>query len=109
MWPCPSTTSTNLQPSCPTLAPLGSFWTSSSRAQVSWGQTVDVHQLHGQKVLLLLETVLPASVCYGSWFDHVKGWTSGMDLRSNLLQMTYEEMSQVQQIHLHQQSFLLQF
>ncbi|XP_029902568.1 sulfotransferase family 5A, member 1 [Myripristis murdjan] len=30
---------------------------------------------------------------YGSWFDHVKGWTRQTETMSNLLHITYEEMS----------------
>ena len=32
------------------------------------------------------------SVSYGSWFDHVKEWTSQTATMSNLLHITYEEM-----------------
>lgn len=34
-------------------------------------------------------------VSYGSWFDHVKEWTSQTATMSNLLHITYEEMSLV--------------
>lgn len=37
------------------------------------------------------------SVCYGSWFDHIKGWTHQRRAPSNLLHVTYEEMSLVDQ------------
>lgn len=37
------------------------------------------------------------SVCYGSWFDHIKGWTDQRRAPSNLLHVTYEEMSLVDQ------------
>ncbi|XP_075876644.1 sulfotransferase family 5A, member 1 [Nelusetta ayraudi] len=40
-----------------------------------------------------LDQFLEGAVCYGSWFDHVKDWTRGADTQSNLLQITYEEMS----------------
>lgn len=39
----------------------------------------------------------PLSVCYGSWFDHVKDWTSQRRARSSLLHVTYEEMSLVKE------------
>lgn len=58
---------------------------------------MDVLQLGVCNTLPSLESLLLFSVCYGSWFDHVKGWTNGMDTGSNLLQVTYEEMSQVKQ------------
>lgn len=35
------------------------------------------------------------SVSYGSWFDHVKEWTNQTATMSNLLHITYEEMSLV--------------
>lgn len=35
------------------------------------------------------------SVCYGSWFDHIKDWTNQRRATSNLLHVTYEEMSLV--------------
>ncbi|XP_076011993.1 sulfotransferase family 5A, member 1 [Genypterus blacodes] len=37
---------------------------------------------------------LEGKMCYGSWFDHVKGWTSQTVTMNNLLHITYEEMSQ---------------
>lgn len=36
----------------------------------------------------------PGSVHFGSWFDHIKGWTS-QAAALNLLHVTYEEMSTV--------------
>lgn len=36
------------------------------------------------------------SVCYGSWFDHVKGWTDQRRAMRNLLHVTYEDMSLVE-------------
>lgn len=59
---------------------------------------MDVLQLDVQKTLPSLESVLLFSVCYGSWFDHVKGWTGAKDTGSNFLQFTYEEMSQVKKM-----------
>uniref|UniRef100_A0A3Q3XBV7 Sulfotransferase n=1 Tax=Mola mola TaxID=94237 RepID=A0A3Q3XBV7_MOLML len=40
-----------------------------------------------------LHRFLDGTVCYGSWFDHVKDWTSQTATMSNLLHITYEEMS----------------
>lgn len=36
-----------------------------------------------------------SSVNYGSWFDHVKGWSSNTKDIQNFLYITYEEMWQV--------------
>ncbi|KAL3993080.1 guanylate cyclase soluble subunit alpha [Sarotherodon galilaeus] len=38
-----------------------------------------------------LDRFLEGTVSFGSWFDHIKGWTS--QINSNLLHVTYEEMS----------------
>uniref|UniRef100_A0A3Q0RC32 Sulfotransferase n=1 Tax=Amphilophus citrinellus TaxID=61819 RepID=A0A3Q0RC32_AMPCI len=38
-----------------------------------------------------LTRFLESTVPFGSWFDHIKGWTS--QINSNLLHVTYEEMS----------------
>lgn len=46
---------------------------------------------------LVICLLLPISVCYGSWFDHVKDWTNSTATVSNLLHVTYEKMSQVNQ------------
>ncbi|XP_061620237.1 sulfotransferase family 5A, member 1 [Phyllopteryx taeniolatus] len=40
-----------------------------------------------------LNTFLEGTVHFGSWFDHVKGWTSQLGAMTNLLHVTYEEMS----------------
>ncbi|XP_042349540.1 sulfotransferase family 5A, member 1 [Plectropomus leopardus] len=40
-----------------------------------------------------LDQFLEGTLCYGSWFDHIKGWTSQTATMDNLLYMTYEEMS----------------
>ncbi|KAM9366978.1 sulfotransferase family 5A, member 1 [Symphorus nematophorus] len=40
-----------------------------------------------------LNQFLEGTLCYGSWFDHVKGWTSQTAAMNNLLHITYEEMS----------------
>ncbi|XP_062327270.1 sulfotransferase family 5A, member 1 [Osmerus eperlanus] len=39
-----------------------------------------------------LDRFLEGTVHYGSWFDHVKGWTSQVDLVENFLYISYEEM-----------------
>ncbi|XP_053722645.1 sulfotransferase family 5A, member 1 [Synchiropus splendidus] len=36
---------------------------------------------------------LDGTLHFGSWFDHVKGWTSQVATMSNLLHITYEDMS----------------
>ncbi|ROL41183.1 Sulfotransferase family cytosolic 2B member 1 [Anabarilius grahami] len=41
-----------------------------------------------------LNAFLEGSVHYGSWFDHVKGWTSHSKDIQNFLYVTYEEMWQ---------------
>ncbi|XP_053176760.1 sulfotransferase family 5A, member 1 [Scomber japonicus] len=40
-----------------------------------------------------LNRFLEGKLLFGSWFDHVKGWTSQLATVSNLLHITYEEMS----------------
>ncbi|XP_030270867.1 sulfotransferase family 5A, member 1 [Sparus aurata] len=40
-----------------------------------------------------LNRFLEGTLSYGSWFDHVKEWTSQTATMSNLLHITYEEMS----------------
>lgn len=40
-----------------------------------------------------LNQFLDGTLYYGSWFDHVKGWTSQTAAMRNLLHITYEEMS----------------
>lgn len=40
------------------------------------------------------------AVHFGSWFDHVRGWIS-QTAAINLLNVTYEEMSQVKEFSLH--------
>ncbi|XP_061558267.1 sulfotransferase family 5A, member 1 [Phycodurus eques] len=40
-----------------------------------------------------LNTFLEGTVHFGSWFDHIKGWTSQLGAMTNLLHVTYEEMS----------------
>lgn len=32
------------------------------------------------------------TVSYGSWFDHVKGWTRQAEVLANVLYISYEEM-----------------
>ncbi|XP_024274559.2 sulfotransferase 2B1 [Oncorhynchus tshawytscha] len=39
-----------------------------------------------------LDSFLEGSVSYGSWFDHVKGWTSQAGVLANGLYISYEEM-----------------
>ncbi|KAK3562034.1 hypothetical protein QTP86_024794 [Hemibagrus guttatus] len=39
-----------------------------------------------------LSSFLDGTVYYGSWFDHVKGWTSNSRNIDNFLYITYEEM-----------------
>ncbi|XP_038855163.1 sulfotransferase 2B1-like [Salvelinus namaycush] len=39
-----------------------------------------------------LDSFLEGSVSYGSWFDHVKGWTSQAGVLANVLYISYEEM-----------------
>lgn len=41
--------------------------------------------------------LLSVSVPYGSWFDHIKGWSSQTATMNNLLHITYEEMSLVKE------------
>ncbi|XP_070689996.1 sulfotransferase family 5A, member 1 [Pempheris klunzingeri] len=40
-----------------------------------------------------LNCFLEGTVPFGSWFDHVKGWTGQTATMNNLLHVTYEEMS----------------
>ncbi|KAM7406029.1 hypothetical protein PAMP_000434 [Pampus punctatissimus] len=40
-----------------------------------------------------LNQFLKGTLHYGSWFDHIKGWTSQLETMNNLLYITYEEMS----------------
>ncbi|XP_041795657.1 sulfotransferase family 5A, member 1 [Chelmon rostratus] len=40
-----------------------------------------------------LNQFLEGTLSYGSWFDHVKDWTSQTATMNNLLHITYEEMS----------------
>ncbi|KAM9860676.1 sulfotransferase family 5A, member 1 [Aulostomus maculatus] len=40
-----------------------------------------------------LNQFLEGTLHFGSWFDHVKGWTSQLAPMNNLLHITYEEMS----------------
>ncbi|XP_019935259.2 sulfotransferase family 5A, member 1 [Paralichthys olivaceus] len=40
-----------------------------------------------------LKRFLEGTLNYGSWFDHVKGWSSQKNFMDNLLHITYEEMS----------------
>ncbi|XP_078113426.1 sulfotransferase family 5A, member 1 [Sander vitreus] len=40
-----------------------------------------------------LNRFLEGTLHYGSWFDHIKGWTSQTATMNNLLHVTYEEMS----------------
>ncbi|XP_029318661.1 sulfotransferase family 5A, member 1 [Cottoperca gobio] len=39
-----------------------------------------------------LKQFLEGTLHYGSWFDHIKGWTSQTGTMNNLLPITYEEM-----------------
>ncbi|XP_058485812.1 sulfotransferase family 5A, member 1 [Solea solea] len=39
-----------------------------------------------------LNKFLKGTLSYGSWFDHIKGWTSHMAVMDNFLHITYEEM-----------------
>ncbi|GLD47383.1 sulfotransferase family 5A, member 1 [Lates japonicus] len=39
-----------------------------------------------------LNRFLEGTLCFGSWFDHIKGWTSETATMNNLLHITYEEM-----------------
>ncbi|XP_070765935.1 sulfotransferase family 5A, member 1 [Enoplosus armatus] len=41
-----------------------------------------------------LNRFLEGTLPFGSWFDHVKGWTNQTATMNNLLHITYEEMSQ---------------
>uniref|UniRef100_A0A3P8UIQ0 Sulfotransferase n=1 Tax=Cynoglossus semilaevis TaxID=244447 RepID=A0A3P8UIQ0_CYNSE len=41
-----------------------------------------------------LKKFLMGTLSYGSWFDHVKGWTCQTATLENLLHLTYEEMKQ---------------
>lgn len=43
--------------------------------------------------------LLFVSVHYGSWFDHIKGWTGQIGTMNNLLHITYEDMSLVNVIY----------
>ncbi|XP_053299348.1 sulfotransferase family 5A, member 1 [Pleuronectes platessa] len=40
-----------------------------------------------------LNKFLEGTLNFGSWFDHIKGWTSQMASMDNLLHVTYQEMS----------------
>ncbi|KAG7235200.1 hypothetical protein INR49_003111, partial [Caranx melampygus] len=40
-----------------------------------------------------IDRFLEGTLNYGSWFDHIKGWTSQTATMDNLLHITYEEMS----------------
>ncbi|KAK2853936.1 hypothetical protein Q5P01_006597 [Channa striata] len=40
-----------------------------------------------------LNSFLEGKLHFGSWFDHVKGWTSQTATMNNLLHITYEELS----------------
>ncbi|XP_040888785.1 sulfotransferase family 5A, member 1 [Toxotes jaculatrix] len=40
-----------------------------------------------------LNRFLEGTLSFGSWFDHIKGWTSQTATMDNLLHITYEEMS----------------
>lgn len=44
-----------------------------------------------------LVALLFVSVHYGCWFDHIKGWTRQKATMSNLLHISYEEMSMVKE------------
>lgn len=40
-----------------------------------------------------IDRFLEGTLNFGSWFDHIKGWTSRTATMDNLLHVTYEEMS----------------
>ncbi|XP_059212514.1 sulfotransferase family 5A, member 1 [Centropristis striata] len=40
-----------------------------------------------------LNSFLEGTMQYGSWFDHIKGWTSQTGIMNNLLHVTYEQMT----------------
>ncbi|XP_054474089.1 sulfotransferase family 5A, member 1 isoform X2 [Anoplopoma fimbria] len=60
-----------------------------------------------------LKRFLEGTLHYGSWFDHIKGWTSQTATMNNLLHITYEEMSMdiqgaIKRVSSHLQSPLLE-
>lgn len=48
-----------------------------------------------QPIIINIYAAFYSSVHYGSWFDHVKGWTSHSKDFQNFLYVTYEDMWQV--------------
>lgn len=101
-WWCLFTTFTKWPTSSPRLGRLQSFWTYSSREHVSqmifkyMGMLASVMQLQVE-FDQRNTSHLCVAVNYGSWFDHVKGWTSQLAAMNNLLHITYEEMSLVKE------------
>lgn len=65
---------------------LHHFLEGTCESRMSWLQ---------KSMLNLLVRSRCVSVCYGSWFDHVKGWTNRRRAPGNLLHVTYEDMSLV--------------
>ncbi|XP_074471524.1 sulfotransferase family 5A, member 1 [Sebastes fasciatus] len=60
-----------------------------------------------------LNRFLEGTLYYGSWFDHFKGWTSQTAAMSNLLHISYEEMTldlhgAIKRVSSHLQSPLLE-
>ncbi|XP_035387213.1 sulfotransferase family 5A, member 1 [Electrophorus electricus] len=55
-----------------------------------------------------LSAFLEGTVHYGSWFDHVKGWTNNARNIHNFLYVTYEEMSRTLRASLERVSEFLQ-
>lgn len=104
MWWCHFTTSTKWPISSLKSAHFKSFYINSWREHVSWRHT-DFSSVAPKNNLMkyciysrrLFLSRLFSSVCYGSWFDHVKDWTSQTATMTNLLHITYEEMSLVKQ------------
>lgn len=114
MWPeisktCPFhfITSTRWPNFCLTQELSLSFWMLSWRVQVSWClhyqsviTSLTFQQLYDTPLSFPLQPIniygaFYPSVHYGSWFDHIKGWTSHSNDIQNFLYITYEEMWQV--------------